>query len=77
MATSVQKFEGSEPISVLRFLARFKVTANNNGISEGGARLVLRNLLEGKAAAAYDASLWVDAIGEDAMGIQIWPEWVR
>ena len=77
MTTSVGKFAGSDPVSVLKFLAKFKMAANNTGIPEGGARLVLRNFLSGRAAEAYDASLYVDALGNEKMGIQDWPDAVH
>lgn len=74
MQISVKKFDGTDPISVLSFLAKFKVAADNNGIPEGGARLVLRSFLDGRAANAYDASLYVDAVGSDTVGIRSWPD---
>ena len=77
MTTSVGKFSGADPISVLQFLAKFKIAADNNGIPEGGAKLVLRNFLTGRAAEAYDASLYVDALGMETMGIQHWPDAVH
>ena len=77
MATTVGKFNGSDPISVIQFLAKFKVAADNNGIPEGGAKLVLRNFLSGRAAEAFDASLYVDAIGIDTVGIQTWSDAVH
>ena len=77
MSTSVAKFSGKDPISVLKFLATFKIAADNNGIPEGGACLVLRNFLEGRALVAFDASLQVDAVTTDAVGIKTWPDAVH
>ena len=77
MASTIFKFNGSDPISVIQFLAKFKVAAENNGIPEGGATLVLRNFFSGRAAEAFDASLYVDAIGIDTVGIQTWSDAVH
>ena len=77
MANTVGKFTGSDPISVIQLLAKFKVAADNNGILEGGATLVLRNFLSGRAAEAFDASIYVDAIGIDTVGIQTWSDAVH
>lgn len=77
MITSVSKFTGNDPISVLKFIATFRSAANNNGIPEGGAFLVLRNFLGGKAAVAYEASLEVDAAGAEGVGISSWPDAVH
>ena len=74
MQISVKKFDGTVPISVLSFSAKFKVAADNSGILEGGARLVLRSCQHGRAANAYDASLYVDAIGSDTVGMRSWPD---
>lgn len=69
MGTSIPtKFNGSDPISVLKFLAQFKKAADQNSISEGGARLVLPSFLAGKAALAYGASLQADAVNTDNGG---------
>lgn len=77
MSTSVAKFSGKDPISVLKFLATFKTAADNNGISEGGACLVLRNFLEGRALVAFDASLHIDAVTTDSSGIKTWQDAVH
>lgn len=77
MSTSVRKFDGTDPISVLQFLAKFKRAADNNAIPEGGAKLVLRNFLEGRVAYAFEASLDIDVVSSDSSGIRSWPEAVH
>ena len=53
MGTSIpNKFNGSDPIIVLKFLAQFKNAADQNTFPEGGAKLVLPSFLSGKAALA-------------------------
>lgn len=51
-------------MSVLTFLAAFKCEANNNGIFEGMARLVLPYFLTYNARIAYDNALHVDATND-------------
>ena len=63
------KFDGSDPIAMLKFLAQFREAADRNGISEGAARLILPDVLQGKANTAYNASLHADAIHDDSGGI--------
>ena len=77
MATTVDKLTGSAPISVIQFLVKSKVAADNNGIPEGGATVVLRNFLSGRPAEAFHTSLYMDAIGIDTVGIQTWSDAVH
>ena len=71
------KFNLSDPIAVLKFLAQFKEAADRNGISEGAARLLLPDFLQGKAKTGYNASLHADAIRNDSGGIRTFVDVVQ
>ena len=78
MGVSIKsKFDGSDPIAVLKFLAQFKEAEDRNGISEGAARLILPNVLQGKANTASNASLHADAIHDDSGGIRTFVDVVQ
>ena len=71
------KFDGTDPIIVHKFLAKFKETADSNGISEGAAGLILPNLLSGKASIAYTASQHADAVHEDSGDIRSYADAIQ
>lgn len=68
-------FDGSDPISVLGFLATLKSQLDENGISEGSALLILPSFLKGDAKEAFLANF--DVTGDLAGGFNSWPHAVQ
>lgn len=70
-----RKFSGSEPLRVLNFLNLFKAQCDSNGISEGGALLLLPNFLDGEA---YELFMSNQDLGEECTGgFATYPEAVQ
>lgn len=59
-----QKFDGKDPISILRFLASFKVACDENRIMEGAATRLVLFFLEGEARTEYQTLLDESNIGQ-------------
>ena len=66
------KFDGQDPIEILRFLRSFKEAADHHDVSEGAAARLLPYFLDGIAREGYKAHL------DDApMGMELFPYMVQ
>ena len=70
------KFDGSDPISVLAFLANFFEECNNNAVPEGAAKLLLKHFLRGRARDAFISTLNVGSEGS-SQGLRSYTESVQ
>lgn len=64
------RFNGTDPLSILKFLAKCKFEANNNGISKEMTKLVLPYFFSGNAHIAYEFSLHLDAVDDFSVEIK-------
>ena len=67
-------FDGTDPISVLSFLSRFKQQMDNNKLAEGAACLICPNFLAGDAKEAYENNF---ELPEDEGCFNNWPEGIK
>ena len=58
-------FGGQDPIAVLRFLARFNLACDHNGVSEGAAVWCFQFYLTGQAHALLQSRLHVNTMAAD------------
>ena len=73
-------FGGQDPITVLRFLARFKIACDHNGVSEGAAVWCFQFYLTGQAHALLQSRLHGNIMVVDAEQrelLQTYPEVVN
>ena len=76
MSLGYQKFDGSDPISVLAFLANFCQECNNNAVTEGAAELLSKHFPRGRARDAFISTLKVGSEGS-SQGLRSYPEAVQ
>ena len=70
------KFDGSDPISVLAFLANFCEECNNNADPEGAAKLLLKHFVRERARDVFISTLNIGSEGS-SQGLRSYPEAVQ